>query len=101
MAHRNLYLLIVRHTAPLEVVEPLVPAHVAYLEKYHAAGVFVLSGPAVPESLGGAIIAHGRDREEIDQVTAEDPFVQAGTSSYEVVTIAPRRFDPALRDLLS
>lgn len=94
-----LHVLIVRHVAAPELVAPHVAQHVAYLERHHESGTFLLSGPAVLEEHGGVIVAHG-DRDEVERITREDAFVRAGVSTYEIVTINARRIHPALEDLL-
>lgn len=46
------------------------------------------------------IVAHSVDRERIDAVVAEDPFVQAGAATYEVVEIQPTGGLPEITALL-
>ncbi|WP_346097158.1 YciI family protein [Streptomyces olivaceiscleroticus] len=93
-------MLIVTHHASEDEVDKCIPGHRAYLEKFHARGVFVASGPSVPRELGGAIIATGVSRAELDDIIAEDEFVRQGVSSYRVVTINVRRQHPAMEALL-
>ncbi|MBW8486452.1 YciI family protein [Actinomadura sp. PM05-2] len=77
------------------------PGHVAYLERHHATGVFLISGQTVPPSQGGAIIACGIDRTDVELITGEDPFVIAGVAQYSVTTIQAGRHHPALAALLT
>jgi uncharacterized protein YciI len=95
-----LHVLLVRYTAPLELVIPHVPGHVAYLERAHTNGTFLLSGQTVPDSVGGVILAVG-PREQVESVATEDPFVVAGVAAYEVITVDPARLHDDLRDLLA
>ncbi|WP_205829936.1 MULTISPECIES: YciI family protein [unclassified Microbispora] len=67
------HVVIVSYTGSEEDAAPFVRDHVAYLERHHADGVFLVSGPTVPSSQGGAILAHGVDRETIERISAEDP----------------------------
>ncbi|MEV0378720.1 YciI family protein [Nonomuraea sp. NPDC050643] len=94
-----LHVLLVRYTAPPDQVTPHVPGHVAYLERRHADGTFLLSGQTVPDSVGGVILAVG-SREHVERVAAEDPFAVAGVAAYEIVTVEPGRLDDDLRKLL-
>jgi uncharacterized protein YciI len=95
-----LHLLIVEYTASPEDVEPHIGGHVGYLERHHGTGTFLASGQTVPPGHGGAIIARGMDRDEIERITAEDPFVQAGVATYTIVTIDAARAHPALAELV-
>ncbi|MFI8905431.1 YciI family protein [Streptomyces albidoflavus] len=94
-----LHLLRLHLTAPEEAVAPHVPGHVAYLERHHARGTFLLSGQTVPTEDGGAILAHGTDRAGIERIAAEDPFVAHGVAEYVITTLAPGRVHPALAPL--
>jgi uncharacterized protein YciI len=95
-----LHVLLVRYTAPLDEVTPHVPGHVAYLERHHADGTFLLSGQTVPDDLGGVILATG-PRERVERVAAGDPFAVAGVAAYEIVTVDPGRLHEDLRELLT
>ncbi|MEU8578360.1 YciI family protein [Streptomyces asoensis] len=77
-----LHLLSLHYTAPERAAEPFIPGHVAYLERHHQNGTFLISGQTVPTSIGGVIIAHGVDRSAIEQITAQDPFVVNGVAEY-------------------
>ncbi|PZG01571.1 YciI family protein [Nonomuraea aridisoli] len=94
-----LHVLMVRYTAPLDDVTPHVPGHVAYLERRHADGTFLLSGQTVPDDIGGVILAVG-SREHVEKAAAEDPFAVAGVATYEIVTVDPGRMNDELRRLL-
>lgn len=95
-----LHLLLLHYTVPEREAEPFVAAHVAFLERHHRDGTFLVSGQTVPSAQGGAIVAAGIDRPAVERITAEDPFVVAGVATYTVTTIAPGRVHPALAGLL-
>jgi uncharacterized protein YciI len=94
------HFLIVRHLAAPDEVEQHAAGHIAYLRKYHAAGVFLASGQTVPPADGGVIVASGPDRAAIEKIIMEDTFLQRGLSAYEVITVRVRRGHPTLVDLL-
>ncbi|XVQ14442.1 YciI family protein [Spirillospora sp. CA-255316] len=96
----TLHLLIVRYTGTEEAAEPYFREHAAYLDRHHAAGTFLASGQTVPAAQGGAIVARGIDRAEIEEITAQDPFVRAGVAAYTIVTIDAGRVHPGLAALL-
>lgn len=96
-----LHLLSLRYTGSEQEAAPYVAAHVAFLERHHRDGTFLVSGQTVPPSEGGAIVAAGVDRGTAERLTAQDPFVVAGVAAYTITTIAPGRVHPALADVLA
>ncbi|UFQ99846.1 YciI family protein [Streptomyces sp. Go40/10] len=96
-----LHLLSLHYTAPEQAAEPFIPGHVAYLERHHQDGTFLVSGQTVPTSIGGVIIAHGVDRSAIEEITAQDPFVVNNVAEYTITTITPGRVHPALNEVLT
>ncbi|WP_240033055.1 YciI family protein [Micromonospora globbae] len=97
---RMLHLLLLRYTGSERDAQPYVAGHVRFLERHHQQGTFLVSGQTVPSTEGGAILAHAVDRETVQRIVAEDPFVVAGVATYTVTTIEPGRVHPALADLL-
>ncbi|MFD5147382.1 YciI family protein [Streptomyces sp. NPDC058401] len=71
------------YTAPLEAVEEEMDAHLAWLDGYYAAGIFLASGRKVPRD-GGVILAGGVSRAEIEKIASEDPFTVAGVCAYRI-----------------
>ncbi|MFI5766704.1 MULTISPECIES: YciI family protein [unclassified Streptomyces] len=71
------------YTAPLEAVEEEMDAHLAWLDGYYAAGIFLASGRKVPRD-GGVILAGGVSRKEIERIAASDPFTVAGVCAYRI-----------------
>jgi uncharacterized protein YciI len=73
-------------------------AHKAWIRRGLADGVFLLVGSLQPQA-GGAILAHGLSRAELDGRLSEDPFVQEDVVRAEVFEIAPNLADPRLQFL--
>ncbi|NKE58811.1 hypothetical protein FXN61_19140 [Lentzea sp. PSKA42] len=96
----ELHLLVVRHQAAPEEIAKHTPGHIAYLDRYHASGVFLVSGQTLREEEGGAIVAAGVDRAEIERIAAEDPFLSNRVSTYEITTITVRRSHEQLTGLV-
>ncbi|MGW6688196.1 YciI family protein [Streptomyces sp. NPDC054961] len=71
------------YTAPVEAVEEEMDAHIAWLDGYYAAGIFLASGRKVPRD-GGMILAGGVSRAEIEKIASEDPFTLAGVCAYRI-----------------
>ncbi|MDX2645597.1 YciI family protein [Streptomyces sp. NPDC001902] len=91
-----LHLLFLTYTGSEADAGPFVAAHVAFLERHHRAGTFLLSGQTVPSSEGGVILARGTDRRTIERIAAEDPLVTSGVAAYTVTTVDPARVHPDL-----
>lgn len=81
------HVLIIRHWAPVGVWRRYTAAHQAYLDHFHATGVFKVSGRSTTPGHAGVIVAHGVSYEEISRIVEEDPFVRAGVSEYQIVTV--------------
>jgi uncharacterized protein YciI len=71
------FLLEGEHLVPFRELEHLVEAHHAFLQRGYDRGDFLLSGPHVPPD-GGFLIAKAQDRESLEKLLAEEPFVNAG-----------------------
>lgn len=71
------------YKAPLAQIDARMKAHVGFLKKHYDAGTFVISGRKVPRD-GGIIIATGGDRDAIEAIIREDPFVVEGLANYRI-----------------
>ena len=67
----------------LRGIDARMPEHVRFLERYYASGHFVVSGRKVPRD-GGIILALAKDRQEIEAIMKEDPFVANGLADIRV-----------------
>jgi uncharacterized protein YciI len=94
-----MFIVLLTYTAPLAEVERHLQPHVAWLNTCYGDGIFLASGPQQPR-VGGAILAHGLSRAELDCRLAEDPFAQAGVANYQVVEVEVRLADTRLAFLL-
>ena len=72
------------YKAPLAQIDANMAAHVAFLNKYYAAGNFLVSGRKIPRD-GGIIIAVGSSRSAIEAIVREDPFVARGLADFRVI----------------
>ena len=68
----------------LPQIDARMKAHVNFLQKHYDAGTFVLSGRKVPRD-GGIIIATGTDKDAIEAIMREDPFVAHGLAEYRII----------------
>jgi uncharacterized protein YciI len=79
-----MFIIELQYTADLARIDARMPAHVAFLKKYYAAGNFVVSGRKIPRD-GGIIVAIGQSRESISAIMKEDPFVKHGFADVRIV----------------
>jgi uncharacterized protein YciI len=68
----------------LSQIDANMTAHVRFLNKYYAAGNFLVSGRKIPRD-GGIILAVGRSREEIEAIVKEDPFCQKDLADVRII----------------
>jgi uncharacterized protein YciI len=90
-----MYVINMRYTGALAEIDDALEAHRIYLERYFAAGVFVMAGPKVPRD-GGMIIASGIDRDRLDEIIAEDPFAREQLAHYDITEFKATRLAPGL-----
>jgi uncharacterized protein YciI len=84
----------------LSDVDQHIEAHIAYLDKYYAAGNFIVSGRKEPRT-GGVILARAESKMALDNILQEDPFAKAGIARYEVTEFIPTKMVSELKALLS
>jgi uncharacterized protein YciI len=82
-----MYVLSLDYIAPLDEVDRVRDAHMAWIAEQYAARRFVFSGAKVPRT-GGVIVARAMPRDELDDVIASDPFTREGVAAYEVLEFA-------------
>jgi uncharacterized protein YciI len=68
----------------LAEIDAMMAAHVRFLKKYYASGKFLVSGRKIPRD-GGIILAVGTNRQQIQAIAEEDPFVVHGLADVRVV----------------
>jgi len=78
----------------------LMSGHNAWLNDGMERGLFLLAGGLQPQA-GGCIIAHNIDRGGLDQLIAQDPFVEHKVVQADVFEISPSMVAEPLKFLLS
>jgi len=90
------YLLEGEHLVPFEELADLVDAHHVFLQSGYDRGDFLFSGPTVPPH-GGFLVAKAEDRESLDRLLANEPFVSAGKMRFKrIVEFEAAQNNPAL-----
>ncbi|SDP20977.1 Uncharacterized conserved protein YciI, contains a putative active-site phosphohistidine [Streptomyces sp. cf386] len=90
-----MFVLELTYTAPIEAVDAVLEAHVAWLDEQYEQGVFLASGRKNPRD-GGVIIAVAETRARIEEIAATDPFVGAGVCAYRITEFAATKTAPEL-----
>ena len=83
------------YKAPLEQIDAHMKPHVAFLNKYYAAGNFLVSGRQIPRK-GGIIVALAESRERIEAIMAEDPFCSRGLAEVRIIEFRASQKAPDL-----
>jgi uncharacterized protein YciI len=71
----------------------LLQAHNQWLQRGFDDGVFVLAGSLEPRQ-GGAIVAHGGSRAELERRVEADPFVAEKVVSARILEVTPSKANP-------
>lgn len=75
-------------------------AHKAWIKQGFDDGVFLMVGSLQP-NMGGAVLAHGVSRDDIETRVNDDPFVIEGIVTAEILEISPARADQRLDFLMA
>lgn len=94
-----MFIIQLTYTSTLAEVDQFLDDHKLFLEKYYAAGIFILSGRKQPRT-GGVILAQAESREAIEQIIGEDPFNRHGLADYTIIEFLPTMANETLQSLL-
>jgi uncharacterized protein YciI len=72
------------YKAGLREIDAHMAEHMRFLERHYGSGHFVVSGRKIPRD-GGVILALAKDREEIDAIMKQDPFVARGLAEVRLI----------------
>lgn len=87
------------YKAGLTEIDAAMKEHMAFLKKHYASGTFVMSGRKIPRD-GGIIIATGDDRDTMETIVREDPFVERDLAEYRIVQFRASQYADDLRKLI-
>lgn len=85
----SLFVVSLRYLVPLEQIDAAMKKHVAFLKKHQKD--FVMSGRQVPRA-GGIILARGKNREAVERIMKQDPFVKTKLATADIVEFVPNIF---------
>jgi uncharacterized protein YciI len=75
-------------------------AHNRWLQDGFDDGIFLVAGSLQPNA-GGAIVAHGCARDDLQRRLDTDPFVAAGVVKAEILEVTPAKASAELAFLLA
>ncbi|ATE52508.1 MULTISPECIES: YciI family protein [Actinosynnema] len=90
-----MYIVLLRYTKPLDVVDCSLPEHGEWLARQYQAGHFLASGRQVPRD-GDVILARPMRRGQLDALLATDPLAIRHLVRHEVVEFQATRTAPEL-----
>ena len=79
-----IYVVVLTYVRPLEEIDEQIPAHVEWLKRGYADGVFIASCRRIPRT-GGVILAKSDNLEQLQARLSQDPFQQYGLASADVI----------------
>lgn len=94
-----MFVVLLRFTENRDAAGTHLSGHQEWIRRGLHDGVFLLVGSVQP-GLGGAVLAHGTSREELDKRVNDDPFVAENVVTAEIIEIAPGMADERLGFLL-
>ncbi|CAO5683293.1 MAG: hypothetical protein HEEMFOPI_00898 [Holosporales bacterium] len=97
MENQQYFVILLTYKVPIDDIDHARNEHVAFLDKYYDAGVFIVSGPKVPRS-GGVILAKGLSKAAMFDLIKEDPFYQKNLADYEIIEFLPSKMCYGLKN---
>ena len=94
-----MYIVLLRFADNKSKAGEFMSAHNAWITRGFDEGVFLMVGSLQPQ-LGGALVAHGTTRAELEERILEDPFVVHGIVKPELLELTPSQADSRLGFLL-
>lgn len=79
-----LFVVLMHYTKPLADVDAVRAEHLAHLERAAAQGTMLAWARRDPPT-GGVLITAAPDRQTLERVLGEDPYVRAGVATPEIV----------------
>ena len=84
----TVYIVILTYIKPLEEIDESIPAHVEWLKKGYAEGIFLASGRRIPRT-GGVILAKCESLASFEELLREDPFQALKLETAEIIPFEP------------
>lgn len=93
-----MFIINLTYKVKLEEVDKHLEAHIAYLKQQYAQTNFIASGRKVPRT-GGIILSQIKDKQDLLDILAQDPFHKHGLADYELIEFIPSMTSEAFENL--
>ncbi|SIT90675.1 hypothetical protein SAMN05421665_3184 [Yoonia rosea] len=90
-----MFIIFLRFSENKSAAPDFMPAHNEWIAKGFGDGIFQCVGSLTPEG-GGAILAAGENREEIERRINADPFVEHNVVVAQIAEVDVKKTTPAL-----
>ena len=87
------------YKSPISEVDKYLQAHREYLDYYYKQGLILASGPMKPRT-GGIIIALTTNRQHLESILQQDPYVLADIVDYHLTEFTPVKHRDELKDII-
>ncbi len=87
----------ITYTAPIGIIDEVLPEHRAYLQRGYDSGMLLCSGPMTPRT-GGIIVARAESIEAITRFFESDPYRVRGAADYRFIEFSPVKHQPFLQE---
>lgn len=94
-----IYVIILNYVKPFNEVDKQIPAHIEWLKKGYADGIFLASGRKLPRT-GGVILAQCESINVLEERLRQDPFQKLGLASVEIIPFEASMKAAFLQNLL-
>lgn len=94
-----MFVIILSYQKDISEVDKYLIPHREFLEQGYQKNYFLTSGPQNPRT-GGIIISLLKDKKQLEELMAKDPFQIHGIASYELIEFSPVKFHQNLADLV-
>lgn len=86
-----MFLVLSTYKKSLEEVDHYLVAHRSFLDEGYKNGFFIVSGAKNPRT-GGVIISQLNNRDQLEKILKNDPFLLHDIADYEIVEFIPTKF---------
>ena len=86
-----MFIIMMNYVESVEMIEKHLVAHRKFLDQCFQNNSMIVAGPRVPRD-GGVIISQLSERNELEQVLQQDPFVINRLVQYDIVEFTPTKY---------
>lgn len=94
-----MFIAILNYLKPLEEVDEKRGEHLTFISNYVLAGKFLMVGRQNP-AVGGLIVAHNVDREELENILKNDPYYTNGLAEHTIIEFNPGMYAQGIEEAL-